>query len=122
MATILLVEDHAHMRRALARELRRCGHSVREASNGGAEAMRLLDEVDIVVTDVFMPDQDGVELIQHVKKERPGTPVIVMSGGWHAFSSQAALEWGQAFGADATLEKPVSVDDINEAIRKFFKN
>jgi DNA-binding response OmpR family regulator len=119
VATILLIEDQPRVRRSLARELRRCGHQVREAPHGGEVAMAEFDAgVDVVVTDIFMPEKDGLDVLREIRQRRPETPVIAISGGWHSFTSSQALDWARTLGADGTLDKPVTAEELNAEIRR----
>jgi DNA-binding NtrC family response regulator len=109
MARILLVDDEEMIRHALRRALEKAGHDVIEAANG-AEALRLNrhERVDVVVTDILMPEKDGVEIIVALRLESPDIKVIAMSGGGHSNQTQA-LDIAEPLGAFASLRKPFSV-------------
>ncbi len=77
--------------------------------------------VDVVITDVFMPERDGLDVLREVRTRRPGTPVIAVSGGWHSFTSGQALDWARTLGADGTLDKPVTVEELNSEIDRVQK-
>jgi two-component system, cell cycle sensor histidine kinase and response regulator CckA len=81
--TILLVEDEEAVRSFAARALRMRGYNVLEAG-GGEEALDIVRsgqaQIDLVITDVVMPNMDGPTLVRHVKGLKPGMPVIFMSG------------------------------------------
>jgi CheY-like chemotaxis protein len=81
--TLLVVEDEVLLRAALAEYLRECGFKVYEAGNG-AEAITLLKSrkiiVDLILSDVEMPEVDGFALSQWVHKYRPNTPIVLLSG------------------------------------------
>jgi DNA-binding response OmpR family regulator len=81
MATLLLIDDDDLLRRALIESLVKAGHKVIEASDGlqGCELARSLS-VDLVITDLVMPVQEGVETIMTLRRERPRLPIIAMSG------------------------------------------
>src|SRR5579883_3282637 len=82
MARVLIIDDDKATRDLVARILLRAGHQVTQAGNGREGLERLsLSDPEIVVTDVFMPDKDGVETIIALKKERPTVKIIAMSGG-----------------------------------------
>lgn len=74
--------------------------------------------VDVVITDIFMPERDGLDVLREVRQRTPETPVIAISGGWHSFTSSQALDWARTLGADGTLDKPVTVDEINAEIQR----
>ncbi len=81
--TILVVEDEAAVRKLAVRVLERAGCTVLAAENG-ADALRVIEahdgEIDLVVTDMVMPDMGGRELALHLRRQRPGLPVLFMSG------------------------------------------
>jgi len=79
--TILLVDDEAGIRKVLGISLQDSGYDVHTAENG-QEALRLFKEIapPIVLTDIKMPDMDGIELLRHIKEESPDTEVIRSRG------------------------------------------
>ena len=105
MATILLIDDDDLLRGALIESLVKAGHKVIEASDGlqGCELARSLS-VDLVITDVVMPVQEGVETIMTLRRERPRLPIIAMSGG--VTHSKLYLEIAGKIGAKRVLPKP----------------
>ena len=105
MATILLIDDDELLRGALVQSLVNGGHKVIEASDGrqGCELARNLS-VDLVLTDLVMPVQEGVETIMTLRRERPRLPVIAMSGG--VTNSKLYLDIAGKIGAKRMLPKP----------------
>src|SRR5687768_4378221 len=105
MATILLIDDDDLLRGAVIESLVKAGHKVIEASDGlqGCELARSLS-VDLVITDVVMPVQEGVETIMTLRRERPRLPIIAMSGG--VTHSKLYLEIAGKIGAKRILPKP----------------
>jgi DNA-binding NtrC family response regulator len=117
-ARILVVDDNASVRRSLAALLTRAGHEVIQAANG-SEAGRVWHEVklDLVILDLFMPEKDGIETMVELRAFVPGIPIIVMSGG--ACGSQLdMLNAAELLGASLTIEKPFTLDEMLEAVRK----
>jgi CheY-like chemotaxis protein len=111
---ILLVDDDLASL-ALARQvLERSGHLVITATTG-LDARRALDaaKFDVVVTDIFMPDMDGLELIRHICNTGRSSPIIAMSGGSGAPNF---LPVAEALGADLVLQKPVSPSALLRAV------
>ncbi|RMF84627.1 MAG: sigma-54-dependent Fis family transcriptional regulator [Nitrospirae bacterium] len=106
---ILITEDDAQMRGMLARFLSGRGHEVEEASGGTAALERLAaGPVDVVLTDVRMPEMDGVELTREIKRRLPEVAVVVMT----AFGSvQTAVEAMRA-GATDYLSKPFKMEEV----------
>ena len=112
MATILVVDDDALVRRALGTALERAGHVVLTAENG-LEGARLTREeaIDLAVVDIHMPEMDGLELLVQLRATAPALPVIVMSGGDQT-RDLALLEDVKLLGATAALAKPFSLDEL----------
>lgn len=116
MARIILIEDEAAIRRLVSRILTRSGHEIREAPNGReGVALHRADPADLVITDLFMPEQDGIETIRQIRAFAPDTPILAMSGGGSRSSTDILGDAG-AFGADAVLQKPFSPDELERAI------
>jgi two-component system cell cycle sensor histidine kinase/response regulator CckA len=111
--TVLLVEDEEGVRRAATRMLTRAGYEVVSAEHGRA-ALALLAEqaVDIVLSDISMPDMDGTRLVAELRRTRPELPVVLMSG------HPAGTEAGMAdVGVTPFLQKPFSADDLLATLR-----
>lgn len=103
---ILLVEDNDHLRVALCRMLEQAGYIVSEAENGEvALDILALGHFDLVVTDLLMPEKEGIETIAAVRRQNPEMPIIAISGGG-CLEPQAYLDAAVEFGADAALAKP----------------
>ena len=106
MARVLIVEDCVPQRELYAELLATCGHQVVSAGNGRDAAGKLRQGgFDLVVTDIFMPDCDGVELIRTVRRERPHLPVLAVSGGGEAGTGIVYLPLAQKLGATAVMTK-----------------
>jgi CheY-like chemotaxis protein len=126
MAKILVIDDDPGMRRTISRILSRGGHAVIEASNGleGMESFRD-DHPDIVVTDIFMPQQEGFETIQYLRKEHPSTLVLAVSGGptapGGATDSHGFLKMATSLGAHGALAKPFRAEDLLREIDKLLQ-
>jgi CheY-like chemotaxis protein len=114
---IVLVEDDADQRVALKLALQLAGYSVREAANG-REALALQRERPsrVLVTDIFMPEADGFELIQAIRNEFPQTKIVVVSGGGKLTKGDY-LATAQLMGVDATLQKPFDIKVLLETLR-----
>jgi CheY-like chemotaxis protein len=111
MSHILLVEDDPVIRAMGSALLEGAGHCVIEAETG-FRALLLLREVDfdVLITDVFMPGMDGLELIQNIRAAGSGIRIVAISGGDKVLSS------AKAFGADLVLRKPVAPDALLAAL------
>ncbi len=114
---VLIVEDDAMLRRYLEDALQECGYATHAACNG-REAMQWLHShhVDIVLTDVLMPEQDGVRLVAELKRQQADLPVVAMSGRGRADLSVDSLSLVRAMGVEATLEKPFSLAELERTL------
>ena len=117
MASILLIDDEATLREVLRHALERDGHRVLEAANG-KEALEVSRGValDLVVTDIVMPEMDGIEVILALAERNPGLPVVAMSGGG-LFPKELLLSNAHILGAVSTLAKPFEIDELAVAVR-----
>jgi CheY-like chemotaxis protein len=107
----ILVDDNDHFRTVTAALLERAGHTVHMTSNV-RDALRYLREspTDVIITDILMPGQDGLELIMKVRQAHPNIPVIAVTGD--CVRSDLYLGMATKLGAAATLLKPFSVDEL----------
>ena len=116
MADVLIVDDDPQVRRTFRRLLESGGHSVEEAANG-KEAFRALETqaFDVVLSDIYMPEMDGVEFLIRLHDTHPGMRLIATSGGGYR-DKEDLLDDAQALGAFRTLPKPVDREDLLEAV------
>jgi DNA-binding response OmpR family regulator len=105
MAAILLADDDAYLRTSIERVLSANGHVVTTASDG-KEALKLLAtaEFDLLITDIVMPEMEGLQLLREIRGSKTPVKIIAMSGG--ARSSSDYLTMAAMFGAKLTLAKP----------------
>lgn len=104
----LVVDDDPISLEVTCEHLRGAGYAVWSAHNGreGLDAVRELAP-DLVVTDMFMPELDGIELVIAIRRERPDAPIIAMSGGGGGMSPELTLRTALSLGASAALPKPL---------------
>ena len=115
-ARLLLVDDDDGMRRALRRALEHEGHSVIEATNGKHALERLQETtVDLVITDIIMPDTEGLELTFILHKTHPHLPVIAISGGGNR-TPEFHLSLARHAGAAHVFAKPFVVEEFLEKV------
>ena len=116
MPRILVIDDDPAVRENVATYLRRLGHEVFEAPDGlrGFEILGSRS-VELVVTDINMPDMDGIEVIDRLREATDGCPVIAMSGGG-LFAKDLLLDNAEMLGAVSTLAKPFDLDDLRVAV------
>lgn len=114
--SILVVDDEPELRDLIGRVLIGAGHRVTCAENG-EHASRLLsgETFDVVLTDVIMPEKDGMQVITELRRKHPGVRVIAMSGGGHVPRDQY-LKIAKGLGAHAVLEKPFDNVELAQAI------
>ena len=106
MAHILLIEDDSKLRSILAEILEDAGHRVSAASDGKeAEKCMAADPANLVLTDILMPEQEGIETIINLRRNYPKVKVIGMSGGGRG-GAKHYLDAARTFGAQETLQKP----------------
>lgn len=119
MAKILVVEDAPAVRLSVVDVLESLGLEVEEAENGRL-AIAALERVpvDLVVTDVLMPDVDGIEVIKAVRARHPGVRVLAMSGGAPNLPAGYVLKMTEMFNADAVLYKPFTNDELRGAVSR----
>lgn len=109
MAVILIIDDDAQIRDLWADVLEQEGFDVRVAPSGveGVE-IAASEKVDVVVTDILMPDKDGIETLLEIKSARPQAKVLVVSGGGTMLTA-SYTGIAEKLGADASLQKPVEI-------------
>ena len=117
---VLLIDDEPMVRKIVRKMLERSGHHVTEAENGrfGLEQLKR-DSFDLVITDIIMPEVEGVELVVAVSQQYPNTKTIVMSGGGRT-GNVDFLDVATKLGASAALQKPFTHADLLKAIDQSF--
>jgi two-component system cell cycle response regulator CpdR len=116
MTRILLAEDEQAMREYLARALERSGYDVVSVDRG-TEAAPLLERehFDLLLTDIVMPEMDGIELARHCSKVSPRTEVMFITG-----FSGVALRAGQSMPQAKVLSKPFHLKDLVLEVERLF--
>jgi CheY-like chemotaxis protein len=121
MRRILVIDDDRNMLGILAEMLTTAGYEVVEASDG-KEGMRLYKEApfDLVITDLLMPEKDGLEVVMELRRDFPEVKIITHSGG--GAYGNSSLETSKALGAARTLRKPFREDQLLEAVREVLES
>jgi CheY-like chemotaxis protein len=116
---VLVVDDNRELREVLQRVLAQAGYEV-DAAGDGEEALRIQDArpAQVLVTDIFMPDRDGIETIQLFRKRYPQMCIIAMSGDAHFPVQTDYLKVASVAGADCTLGKPFPPQTLLEKLRE----
>jgi len=116
-ATILVVEDDQDLLDAFTLALRVCGYDVL-AAGGGEAALAAVEQcgrrVDVVLTDVVMPDMDGVELVRRLQLRHPSLQAVYMSG----YPEYVLARYGLAGGHDGFLHKPFPFDLLERKLQE----
>lgn len=107
MARIVLIDDDEDVRRTLVRMLEVAGHEVHEATDGDS-GLELCTRVDpqLVITDILMPEKEGIETIMTLKRDHPALKIIAISGGGRSGGGMDFLDMARSLGADEVLQKP----------------
>lgn len=115
---VLIIEDDATMLRALAQGFRVSGCRVMTAQDGN-EGLSRFDQLrpDIVVTDILMPNREGVETIVAMKQKAPDVKILAISGGG-ILGSAEVLDLARRLGADAVLAKPFRSGEVLDVVRR----
>ncbi|MFZ5776049.1 MAG: sigma-54-dependent transcriptional regulator [Thermodesulfobacteriota bacterium] len=115
---VLIVDDEQNMRVALFEALTRCGHEVAVAENGrmALDMVSREQRLDLVITDIRMPEMEGIELLRRIKTARPELPVVIMTG----FATVATAVEAMKQGAFDYILKPFPVEVIEETVARVF--
>jgi CheY-like chemotaxis protein len=106
--SVLIVDDDSKVRHLLRSVLEAGGYRVQDTSDGKEALSRIKRNCpDIVLTDIFMPDVDGIELIRMMRQVTRDLSIVAMSGGSDAYLQAASL-----LGAEATIQKPIQIDSL----------
>lgn len=118
MSVILIVDDDDDLRALLRRLLLRAGHTVVEAANGQQALERVREQnVTLMITDLFMPQQDGLETILALRRLNVKLPIIAISGGGNSAQFDL-LRTASLFGAARVLMKPFRAEEMLTAVRE----
>ena len=111
-----MVDDNTQLRELLGGALTKMGYEVTSASNG-AEAFKAisLNRFDVVLTDMLMPERDGIEVIGELRRKQPDARIVAMSGGGRG-SRDHYLQTAKGLGAHAVLGKPFSMSELTAAL------
>jgi len=117
MKRILVIDDDMQMREMLQQMLEREGYDVVDAPDG-KEGMRLYrqDPTDLIITDIIMPEKEGVETIIELRRDFPDIKIIAISGGSRGIDAESCLFAVEQFGADCVFSKPFDRKELLEAI------
>jgi YesN/AraC family two-component response regulator len=119
MARILIVDDEEMFRQMLRQMLEMAGYEVLEAANGEAGIALFREQhADLVITDIFMPQKEGIETIREMKREFPEVKIIAVTGGGYRRRGFEYLQFADMVGADCSLSKPFERQELLDAVEK----
>ena len=116
MSRILVVDDDDQVRTVLRLILERAGHTVSDAADGHQALAEFRNEVpDLVITDIVMPEMDGIETIMELRRHHGDVKIIAVSGGGRVHPHDC-LNWASKFGVDYTFTKPLDRRELLAAV------
>jgi CheY-like chemotaxis protein len=122
MPGVLIVEDDKELREMLKMSLLRKGYTVQEAENGKEAISHFKPLItDLVVTDLIMPEEDGIKVVIRLRELKPSIKIIAISGGGKV-GPGSYLNLAKALGADAIYSKPFSIKDLIAKIEQLLEN
>jgi CheY-like chemotaxis protein len=115
--TILVIEDDEDIRHMICDILEDEGYETVQAANGieGLAVLRKVQEIGIIITDLLMPEKEGIETITEIRKDYPGLMILAISGGGICMPENY-LNLAKAMGANATLSKPFGRRELLNAL------
>ncbi|MBL1277326.1 MAG: response regulator [Ectothiorhodospiraceae bacterium] len=123
MAKILIVDDEAPLRTMLSHMLIADNHEVIVAEDGG-QGIKLYHEgmPDLVISDLVMPNKNGIDMILELKRDYPDLRLIAISGGGGITGAFDYLPTAKLVGADSILKKPFGIQELRDALKKSLGN
>lgn len=122
MKKILIIDDDENVRRFLRIDLEEAGYDVCDAENGKVGlALAAKAPFDLVITDIFMPEKDGIETVMELKRNWPEIKIMTISGGARDFSNQHYLTIVKKLGADRCMEKPFTSSQLRAAVQELLQ-
>jgi DNA-binding response OmpR family regulator len=120
MKRILVIDDEEQICEMLHKKLESSGYEVEEAPNGKV-GLKLFREnpFDLVITDIFMPEKEGLETIRELRKDFPELKIIAITGGYSSGPDEL-LNVARMLGANRTFPKPFKLKEIVETINELF--
>ena len=117
MTTILVVDDDPQIRRLLRLVLEKAGYGVEEAPDG-RQALKVFckQPPDLVITDIVMPEKEGIETILEMKRCDPAIPIIAISGGG-SLNPVTYLDVARSMGVSATMTKPIDTGRLTTTVK-----
>ena len=122
MARILIVDDEAEIR-VMLNNIFNDNYEIVEATNG-VEAKQICDstDVDLMITDIVMPEMHGVDLVLEMRRDHPEMPIIAMSGGGGVTGRFDYLKIVSLLGVEEVMQKPFEMTDLRKKVKELLEN
>jgi CheY-like chemotaxis protein len=122
MARILIIDDDPTIQILFSQFLKSKGHTILQAEDGrkGISILKS-QQLDLVITDIMMPEMDGLEILMGIRDAEIEIPVIAISGGMRDLPINF-LRHAKLFGASYVFEKPVPLDILNNSVNSLLEN
>ena len=118
MPSVLIVDDEEAIRRLISSTLEQAGYRVHEAADGKEGLSRYRQSpADLVIMDILMPDQDGLESILTLRREFPNAKIMAITGGSDMIGILNFLDVARMLGARRTLQKPFEMQRLLDAVQ-----
>jgi CheY-like chemotaxis protein len=118
MVRVLVIDDNEDTREMMRLLLEREGYEVDAAPDGAAGlVLQRQRPAQVVITDIFMPNRDGIETIEQLRREQPAIKVVAISGGGRVAKKEGYLLTARELGAHAVLSKPFDSDELLRTLR-----
>ena len=117
MARILVIDDDVQVREMLTRSFQRAGYEVMAARDGNvALKLHSANPANLIITDIIMPEKEGLETIIEFRRRYQGVKIVAISGGGKIEADQY-LDTAKALGAQKTFSKPFDLEELLESVR-----
>ena len=122
MTTILLVDDEDLLREGIKEILELSDYQVIEARDGEEALQKFaVNNVDLVISDIIMPNMDGVDFVSRLRESFPAVPILTISGGSRVVSARFGLDSALLSGANDSLTKPFNAKQLLEKVQKLLE-
>jgi len=117
--SVLIIDDSSDIRELYGRILKQAGYTVIEAADGKIGTRLYRDNpTDLIITDIVMPEKEGIETIMEVRRDYPDAKIIAISGGGKAMASSTCLMLAERLGAQKTFVKPIKIAELIQAVKE----
>ena len=122
MATVLIIDDESYVREMMRLMIEPLGYEVVEAENGAIASKFIQNTTpDLIITDIVMPEKNGIDVIMEVKKSSNPIPIIAISGGGGITGRFDYLEIAKLVGAENILKKPFAMEELRSLVENILQ-